>query len=179
MGTEFTSLEDLFPRMRVYDGRMPVRMPGGLRRNVWLTLVIEFALLGLFVVLPHEFWQARIPQNGFFQLVPLVDLGNFVLDHAYLVVPYLMGVNLVSLLLALVSVTISFGMRRRVRPVFPLLTTINLIPAGVSLVLAVLVATVLVVVVAVHAALWCIGVLTNVVMMMGVLVVLLRLLDRR
>ena len=168
MGMEFTSLEDLFPRMRPYDGRMPIRMPNVLQWSVWLTVVIEFFLLGLFAVLPHEFWQVRLHPDGFFRLELVMDVSNSVLELVYLIMPHLVGVNVVSLLLALVSVTVSFGMRRRVRRLFALLMTINLIPSGISIILSVVVATVLAVATTIHAVIWCIGFLLNTLIVIGV-----------
>lgn len=177
MGTDFTRLGAI--KFRDHGPGTPVPMPDALRTNVWLTLVVEFSLLGLFAVVPHEFWQVSIQRDGFFTLQPLVDLGNFVLALGYSVVPYLMGLNLVSLLLALLTLTISFGMRRRVQPIVPLLATINLIPTGMSIVLAVVVATVLVVVVVIHAVLWSIGVSLNICILIGVIAAFLRLAARR
>ncbi len=177
MGREYTSLEGLV--FREYGSGMPVRMPGTLRNSVWLTVVIEFAILGLFAVVPHEVWLVRLERDEFFTLQLFIDLSNFVFNLGNVVMPYLMGLNLVSLLLALIIITVTVGMGRRVKRGIHLLATINLFPTGITIGLATVVAAVLGVSIVIHSALCFIGVFINILIMLALVAGFWGLVRRR
>lgn len=151
MNMQHVSLASLLQNTRNYN-RMPILFQQLLKRSVWITLITEVALLGVFIIVPHEYLTFRVSEGGFILIG--AEIINSLLAFVYQALPYLALINLVNLFVTLLIMSLSLGMLLPVRLGYHYLAAANVIPTGASILSMAFVTLLLVLAFAINLIIW-------------------------
>jgi hypothetical protein len=147
------SLAALAQRMRAWD-RLPQFIQGLLKQSVLITLVVNLICIPVFWLLPRCEWvSSPVPRDGFF-LWFTADAVNLFLRLAREVAPWLLGLNVVSLVLTLLVIALSLGFTKHVSEAVHWLGWSAAFPSGASVVSAMILAALLIAVVLIALIMW-------------------------
>jgi hypothetical protein len=147
------SLAALAQRMRAWD-HLPQFIQGLLKQSVLIALAVNLICIPVFWLLPKCEWlSSPVPPNGFF-LWFTADAVNLFLRLTREVAPWLLGLNIASLVLTLLVVVLSWGFRKRVHEAVHWLAWSAAFPSGASVLSAIILAGLLLGVVLIALVMW-------------------------
>ncbi len=167
-GVSCISLAALAQRMRAWD-RLPQMIQGLLRQSVLITLAVNLICIPLFWMLSSMAWpNSPVTSKGFF-LGITADIVNFLLNLTHHVAPWLLALNIASLVLTLIVVMLSWGFTRRVDEIIHWLAWSAAFPSGASVASTVLLIVLLIAIVVITLIIWIIIIGLVIAIIVGVL----------
>jgi hypothetical protein len=127
---QYISLAQLAQQMEIYE-RMPVPIQKAMQYSVWITLAVSCVCIFVSrVIIPSILDSVRESLTGFFIFTS--DSANSWIQFTSKMSPFLFGANIVSLLLMLSVLLVSWGMTRAVKEPVHWLAWLGAFPCGIS-----------------------------------------------
>lgn len=171
---EFISLAQLLKNSQIYE-RMPRPIQAALKQSVWLTLVTELLVLGLFILVPSHIWSIEVQAGGFF-IEPMIGITGAAFRVIVTILPYVIALTLINLFCTLLILSISLFMILPVREPVHWLAALNSVPAWLNIILAGILGVLFGVLTVINIVLWVVLTIISIAIAIFVIVMILQVL---
>ena len=167
-GFECISLASLVQRVGLYE-RLPVLIQSTLRNSVLITVAMNLICIPVLWLVPSPEWAlSPVTSNGFF-LGFTADVVNLLLKVAYVVAPFLLVLNVASLLLTLIVLLLSWGFTKPVDEAVHWFAWSAAFPSGATTLSAVFWALLFIAIVVITLVIWIVVIALAIAIIIGVL----------